>query len=49
MQNKRNTCPMYAQFEIGEDEKNRMARMLRVWDTEYDIVQSAHDRPKQVL
>ena len=40
---------MYKQLGTEEDEKKRMARMLRVWDTEYDIVQSAHVRPKQVL
>ncbi len=55
MQNKQNTCLftcMYAQFGTEEDEKKekkRMARILRVWNTEYDIVQPAHVRPKQVL
>ena len=37
---------MYKQLGAEEDGKKRM---LRVWDTEYDIVKAAHVPPKQVL
>ena len=36
---------MYKQLGTEEDEKKEkktMARILRVWNTEYDIVQPAH-------
>ena len=41
---------VYTQFGTEEDEKKENEKnVTRVWVTEYDIVQPAQIRPKQVL